>query len=557
MALAVIMLRKDLGIKQTELTNLRKVSEGFTAREKELEIAIGEANTEEERSAVKESIEAFENERKQNTEAVERVEGEITDIEKRINELEVGQGQKRTKPTTGEQERTVISMENAEIRTRFFGMTINQRDAFFARDEIKEFSKRLREYKGQNRGVTGAELGIPTVALELLRSNIDKYSKLIKYIKLKQLKGKARQSVAGMVPEAIWTEAVASLNELDISFTQVEVDGYKVGGYIAVPNAYLEDDDDVDLLQYVLEAMGQAIGVAVDKGIVYGTGTKMPVGFITRLAATTQPPYWGSNQGEFKNLSASNIKKLALSNLNGVSFFQPFILALGIADPEYSLSGKAVWLCNRKTHIDILSRALAFDSAATLVAGMKDTMPVVGGDIVELSFMKDYEVAGGFLDVYLLAERSGANIRSSDIPMMLQDQTLVTATQRFDGKPLMGEAFVLVSYDNTAPETSEEFPEDYANDEIGALGVTCAASAATAGNTAVTVTGATAGAVLKYKIAGKPLQIVNGKKIGTDWTAFDSGDEIACAAGKYINVVEVDTDSKAVAVGSAVSVPKA
>ncbi len=42
-------------------------------------------------------------------------------------------------------------------------------------------------------------------------------------------------------------------------------------------------------------------------------------------------------------------------------------------------------------------------------------------------------------------ERAGANIRSSDIPLMIQDQTLFVATQRMDGKPAVGEAFVAVA----------------------------------------------------------------------------------------------------------------
>ena len=37
---------------------------------------------------------------------------------------------------------------------------------------------------------------------------------------------------------------------------------------------------------------------------------------------------------------------------------------------------------NRKTHMDILARALAFNASGALVAGMQNTMPVIGGPIV-------------------------------------------------------------------------------------------------------------------------------------------------------------------------------
>ena len=119
-------------------------------------------------------------------------------------------------------------------------MTLQQRDAFLAREDISEFLTRLRQMKGQTRSVSGAELGIPTVMLDILQENIGRYSKLIGRVRYRPLKGNARQNIAGTVPEAIWTEAVANLNELELSFTQIEVDGYKVGGYLAIPNSTLE-----------------------------------------------------------------------------------------------------------------------------------------------------------------------------------------------------------------------------------------------------------------------------------------------------------------------------
>ena len=134
-----------------------------------------------------------------------------------------------------------------------------------------------------------------------------------------------------------------------------------------------------------------------------------------------------------------------MASATGVEFFQALIGALAVADPTYSQSGEPTWVMNRKTHMDILARALAFNAAGALVASMSNTMPVIGGLIVELPGLPDYEISGGFLDVYTLVERAGANVRSSDIPLMIQDQTLFVATQRMDGKPSIGEAFVGVS----------------------------------------------------------------------------------------------------------------
>lgn len=549
MALKVLMLRKKLTDKQTELRTLDKAAEGFEAREQELAADIEAAQTDEERSAVESAVEAFEAERSDNDQQRAAIRVDIEALEAEIRTAEDAARQARTGKPTGNERKDVTHMETAETRTRFFGLTIQERDAFIHREDVQTFLTRVREMKGQNRSVTGAELGIPTVILDILRENIGRYSKLITRVRYKPLKGKARQNIAGTVPAAIWTESVASLNELELSFTQMEMDGYKVGGYLAIPNSTLEDDDNLNLAYEVMDMMGQALGKAIDWAIVYGTGVKMPVGYMIRLAAQSKPAWWGTNQGEFKDLHTSHILKLNVAGATGVEFFQALIGALAVADPTYSQSGEPTWVMNRKTHMDILARALAFNAAGALVAGMSNTMPVIGGVIVELPGLPDYEISGGFLDVYTLVERAGANVRSSDIPLMIQDQTLFVATQRMDGKPAVGEAFVGVSYDNTDVTTTHDFAPDYANMELGVLTVTSAAGTAS-GQTKLTVSGNEGD--LMVKVGAQPAAVKPGMKPSSKWTAYTSGTDLEASTGSYATVVEVDDFGKVVAAGSAV-----
>ena len=63
--------------------------------------------------------------------------------------------------------------------------------------------------------------------LGLIHENINKYSKMISRVNLRVCLGTARQNIMGTVPEAVWTEMCAKLNELELSFNQIEVDGYK------------------------------------------------------------------------------------------------------------------------------------------------------------------------------------------------------------------------------------------------------------------------------------------------------------------------------------------
>jgi len=120
-------------------------------------------------------------------------------------------------------------------------------------------------------------------------------------------------------------------------------------------------------------------------------------------------------------------------------------------------------VCNHKTHIDLQAKALAFNSAAALTAGVTSELPIIGGQIVELDFVPDSQIIGGYMDLYLLAEREGTTLEQSTEVKFIEDQTAFKATARYDGKPVRGEAFVVVRYDNVAPVTSATFAADSAN----------------------------------------------------------------------------------------------
>ena len=404
------------------------------------------------------------------TEDIEAAEADAASLTEQIEAAEANAAEARSAAHTntthhterGAHKTMPTNTAGGDARSRFYGMTYAQRDAFFAREDVTAFLTRTREMLGQQRAVSGAALGIPEVMLDIVRDNINRYSKLIGYTRLRQVRGKARQNIVGTVPEAVWTEMVGALNEMTITINQIETDGYKVGGYVFVSNCYLDDDDNIGLATEILDQLGQAIGYALDKAILFGTGTKMPVGIATRLAAAEQPAWWGTNQGAFTALATTNVIKANSAAKNGEEFYADLITALGAADPKYS-NGTPVWVCNHKTHIALQSKALAFDSAAALTAGVTSEMPIIGGQIVELDFVPDNEIIGGYMDLYLLAEREGTTLEQSREVKFIEDQTAFKATARYDGKPVRGEAFVVVRYDNVAPVTSATFAADSAN----------------------------------------------------------------------------------------------
>ena len=345
---------------------------------------------------------------------------------------------------------------------KFFHLNMEERTAFFAREDVQSFLTRVRNFAGQQRSVSGAELTIPDVMLGLIRENLVQFSKLYGKVYVRPVSGTARQNIMGTIPEAVWTEMCGKVNELTFLFNQVETDGYKVSGYVPVCNATLEDSD-IALATELLSGIGKAIGLALDKAILYGKGVKMPLGIYTRLAQTEKPENYSDKAREWEDLHTSNMVTIPTANSTGTKLFQEIIKAGGKAKGEYS-SGDKFWAMNETTHTSLLAESLSFNAAGAITAGMNNTMPVIGGEIVELNFMPDDVIIGGYGDLYLLAERAGVKLEQSEHVLFLEDQTVFKGTARYDGMPVIAEGFVAIGINNTAPsDNGVSFAADTAN----------------------------------------------------------------------------------------------
>lgn len=454
--LKAIMLRKKLSEVTKKLTEAREKAKELATREKELEAAIEEAQTDEEKEAVAQEVEQYEKDKEENDESVRTLEKEVSDTESELAELE--SKQRQAEPAPEARMRGVETVKTT--RKKFFGMTVQERDAFFARDDVHAFLERVRTLGTQNRAITGAELTIPSVMLELLRENIEEYSKLYKHVRVQSVPGKARQTVQGTIPEAVWTEMNAAINELSLVFNDAEVDGYKVAGYMVINNAVLKDSD-IDLASTIITSLGQSIGLALDKAILYGTSKKMPTGVVTRLAQAAKPETYPDTAREWKDLSSSNIVSIAATK-KGVDLFKEIVIASGNAKGKYS-TGNRFWAMNETTKTKLVAEALSFNAAGAIATGMGDIMPIIGGAIETLDFIPDNVIVGGYGDLYLLAEREGAQITQSEHVKFLEDQTVYKGSARYDGLPVIAEGFVAIGILGTTPAADMTFAEDTAN----------------------------------------------------------------------------------------------
>ena len=462
MALKTLMLRRQIDLKKKALGELNDKLAGFATREAELEQAISEVETDEQRNAVEEEIAAFETERSDTADAVVQLTDQIRNLEEQLDAEEAQQD------TTPPEEVPEPAPEenrggNTIMNTRIAQFTQQEREAFLANEQVRGFLTEVRAAMKEKRALTGVGLTIPDVMLGMVREEAARAAKLLPYVTVRRVGGTGRMNLMGAIPEAVWTEMCANLNELDLTFNQTEVDGYKVGAFVAVCNAVLEDSD-LALAQELINAIGIAIAKALDKAILFGTGTKMPVGIATRLATESQPAWWGTNEPAWSDLHTSNVRTINKSTTSGAEFFQALLAELGIPKDVYHMGG-LFWVMNRKTHLDIMAKALAINANGAFVANT-ELFPIVGGAVIEFDDdeLADYEIIGGFGGNYLLAERAGIAFDNSKEYLFLQDQTVFKGTARYDGRPLSGKAFVIVNYANVAPTTTKDFAADDAND---------------------------------------------------------------------------------------------
>lgn len=474
MALKQIMLSRKIEQKKQELAALREKDADFQTREDALTQAIEEAQTEEEQKTVEEEVEKFDTEKTAHDEAKEKLEAEIGDLEAELEAAEVDppapaeRHENKEKKVRTNAMRTDVNIRSLPMSKRAFdALPADLRESIVQRDDVKAFLSQLRSMKGATRAIQGGELEIPVVFLDLISENMYRYSKLLNRVRVRSVPGQARQTIAGTVPEAVWTEMCGAINELTFVFNQITLDGYKVAGYIPVCNSLLEDTvSNLDLASWIIEMLSEAIGLAEDKAILYGKGSAahMPLGIVTRLAQDAQPAGYPANAPAWVDLSDTNIIKIDGTALTGAQFWSQLALAAGNTFTRYS-RGNQFWAMNSKTYAQLKSKLITFTATGDIVANLFGTLPIINGDIDILEFIPDGDIIGGYGDLYLWVDRAAMQIESNNGgEFFIQDNTVFRGKARADGAPIIPGAFVAININNTDITTVMDFAADTAND---------------------------------------------------------------------------------------------
>lgn len=453
--LKALLLRSKIDALAKRMADLKAGDEDREKRAAELaadvaELTAKEDATDEERAAVETAVNDFDAEAEQAEADKADLQRQIDELQRELDSLEekqpkpAAQAEEPAKPESNERS----DQRMVTYKTRAFNnMSAEERSAIFNHTDNVEFCKQLRALSGN----PSLNVLVPRVDMPMLTDMIERESKLLKHVNRQTVHGQARQRILGVTPEAVWTEQGGKINEITLSASAVEVDGYKVAGFVPVDN-YLLEDNDAELLDAVLAALAKAIAKALDKAIPFGTGTKMPTGFVTAILADN-------------TLKNTNVTNITAANSTGLTLFKKITEAFGAANANDYATGETFWAMSQKTWMTLLSEAMSINAAGAIVSGMNKTMPVLGG-AVEIVNIPDNVIVAGFGDLYTLAERQSVTVSESAHVKFLDDQTCFKAVARYDGKPAIPAAFVAIGINGTAVATAAAtvtFAADTAN----------------------------------------------------------------------------------------------
>ncbi len=465
MALKALMLKRKIDLRQKDLAALVAKEEELQTREAELSKAIEEATTDEETGTVEEEINQFNSAKdelaKDKEDLEKEIEGLKAELENEEKEQDTDSVETPAEQPKAEERKVEFSMNTRNI---FDKMDINTRNALFEREDVKAWIGEFRSAIQEKRALTNIGLTIPEVFLGYLRQNIENYSKLYKHVTVRRISGTGREVVEGAIPEAVWTECCANINELDLTWNDVETGCFKVAGFFKVCNATMEDSN-INLASELLTAIGQAIGFALDKAILYGRNTasnnKMPLGIVSRLAQESQPDDYSATARAWVDLHTTHMLTIA-NNVTDLPLFKTLMLDSAVIDSKYA-RGEKVWVMNETTYTYLKAQMMSVNAAGNLVTAIDGRMPVIGGIVEILDFVPNYVIIGGYFELYLLAERAGAKFATSEHAFFLQDATAFKGTARYDGTPVIAESFVAIGVNGTSPSASMTFASDKAN----------------------------------------------------------------------------------------------
>lgn len=394
MALKTLMLRKKIEDKKKELEAVR-ASGDFETREAEIEKAIEEAGTDEEKAAVDEEIDKLEAEKKEAEEKIEGLEKEVEELEKELAGIE--EGQKETRKDG-----------KVEMSERFTRDSVEYRTAFRDYIQTGKLNKEILEFEKRNDAVsTASDLGVllpETIVQEIIKGVGEVHGQLYDRVRKTNLKGGVKYPIGSFAATFNRVTETTKSNRQDPGgITGYVQFGYKIGE-IRLARTLLQAVLSVPVFeQEFAKTIADAYVKAMDIEIMSGTeANNQCVGILTEAAAQNSRIPAG-NIIEFTAAEAADWtewqKKL----------FAKIPLAMRSENPEFAMTA-ATYESVIKTLADNQKRPVYAETFNPIDGAERATFKGKEVVFVENDSLKDFDTAtnGQFFGMYWVPQKAYA-----------------------------------------------------------------------------------------------------------------------------------------------------
>lgn len=421
MALKQLRYHDMLNKKRESLKKFEQRSEKLNNLADSLGTKLDTAKTDSEIELISQQANDLEIKVNENAEQIKELKEEIKFLEEELYTLENGM-------TTGETE-TIVTTENEENKKGGKRNMINQLSfrntaTHLKNEKVRSFYDNVKRTALEKRSFENGGLAVPVEVIDNVLMLIGDYTNLYAEVDVQVIQGEARVILDGAIPEAIWTEMTGAINELETGVNHIELDGYKLGGYVSVPNAFL-DDSLVKLSMYVEQRLAQAIAKALDKAILNGTGAtdKQPEGVIPSIPV--------ENKATIDGTQVSILSSMAL------------------LDTGETETGEIIAVMKRKTYYQyILPQSIVATADGRQMVQGVDSPNIAGLRVVFSQNAPADSIVLGDFKQYLLSERANVIIQSSEHVKFTEDQRVFKGVARYDGKVKNADSFALLTIVN-------------------------------------------------------------------------------------------------------------
>lgn len=407
--LKTLLLRKKADRKQAEINSL--IEELRAAQEESDKVAeaieeVTEEVTDEQMRDLEETVEETSKKIAELEAKKAELEKELEAIEEEIDSIEE---QEEVVDVIPQEEVVEVNERNAEKTIEKRGVNMNNlttREAIARRlenEQVRDFYSNVADAMLKRGTLTGADLLVPTEVVNAIHVRMENYGSVHKLVRKINLNGNARVIVNAGEVSLFWTEKCASLQEVTLpTLNAVELDNYKLGGYIFLCNATIEDSS-IDLAAWIEEEFAKAIANALDVAILSGEGAeqKQPEGITTKVTEVTD-----------------------VTDLSGA-------LLAGAIEAD----GEITYVMNQATYTKhIGTKFLNPDANGKFVLAIDKVMPNGAKIVINKNVPADEFIVGDFYNGYVLGVRKEVRFDTNDRLKWVEEQTGFKVSGRYDGK---------------------------------------------------------------------------------------------------------------------------